>query len=302
MSSPLFRWVVAAPVPLAQLLEEQGLLLALADGRVFVDGVRAALGRADLAAGVAVEVFAPRPSAAITVLSESDDVFAVHKPAALPTEPDHSGADCVLLQLAKELSVDVEGLFALSRLDVGVSGVLLVTLGTRSRDRLLAERAGGRLKRRYVALSAGVPAPAEGDWREALGSKSHAQRAVGGRDAQSAHTHYRVVATANAVKRAGPATALLALSPVTGRTHQLRVHASAHGAPLLGDRKYGGAPRMTGADGSVVSFSQILLHAAWVEWGGEGDRQRVTSEPVPALVDAWAALGGDIAAIQRALD
>ena len=128
MSSPLFRWVVAAPMPLAQLLEEQGLLSALADGRVFVDGVRTTSAREDLAAGAAVEVFAPRPSAAITLLSDSDDVFAVHKPAALPTEPDHSGADCVLSQLAKLLRVEVAGLFAISRLDVGVSGVLLVTL------------------------------------------------------------------------------------------------------------------------------------------------------------------------------
>jgi len=167
MSSPLFRWVVAAPVPLAQLLEEQGLLSALADGRVFVDSVRAASERTPLAAGAAVEVFAPRPSSAITVLSESDDVFAVHKPAALPTEPAHSGADCVLSQLAKFLCVEVDGLFAVSRLDVGVSGVLLVTLGTLGRERLLAERAAGRLHRRYVALSAGVPTPAEGDWREA---------------------------------------------------------------------------------------------------------------------------------------
>ena len=59
---------------------------------------------------------------------------------------------------------------------------------------------------------------------------------------------------------------------------------------------------MTTADGSVLSFAQILLHAAWVEWGVSGDRQRVASEPVQALVDAWLALGGDIAAIQRALD
>jgi len=302
MSSPLFRWVVATPLPLDQLLEQRGLRSARADGRVFVDGVRAGSAAVALAAGAVVEVFAPRPRAAITLLGESDAVFAVHKPAALPTEPDHSGDDCVLAQLARELRVDVTGLFAVSRLDVGVSGVLLVTLGTLSRDRLLAERAAGRVRRRYVALSAGVPTPPEGDWREALGGKSHAQRAVDGRDARSAHTHYRVVATAGAVKRESPRSALLALSPVTGRTHQLRVHASAHGAPLLGDRKYGGPARMTTADGSVLGFAQILLHAAWVEWGREGDRQRVASEPVAALVDAWVALGGDLAAIQSALD
>jgi len=302
MTSPLFRWVVAGPLPLAHLLEEHGLTSALSDGRVFVDGVRAVPGRSELRAGAAVEVFAPRPRADISVLSEDEGVFAVHKPAALPTEPDHSGADCVLLQLAKLLRVEVEGLFAVSRLDVGVSGVLLVTLGARSRERLLAERAAGQLRRRYVALSAGVPEPGEGDWRDALGGKGQGKRVVDGREAQSAHSHYRVVATANAVAPGTTGTALLALSPVTGRTHQLRVHAAAHGAPLLGDRKYGGPPRMTASDGSVQAFSQILLHAAWVQWGTAGQKQRVTSEPVSALVEAWAALGGDFAAIQRALD
>lgn len=302
MSSPLFRWVVTAPLPLAQLLQEHGLVSALGDGRVFVDGARAAPGVSELQVGASVEVFAPRPSSAITVLSEAEEVFAVHKPAALPTEPAHSGADCVLGQLAKLMRVELDGLFAVSRLDVGVSGVLLVTLGQRSRDRLLAERAAGRLRRRYVALAAGVPEPVEGDWREAVGGKGQGRRTVDGRDARSAHTHYRVVATARPTTRESSGTALLALSPITGRTHQLRVHAAAHAAPLLGDRKYGGPPRMTAADGSVVAFSQILLHAAWVEWGAGSQRTRVASEPVAALVDGWAALAGDRAALQRALD
>jgi 23S rRNA-/tRNA-specific pseudouridylate synthase len=302
MSSPLFRWVVTAPLPLARLLAEHGLTNALGEGRVFVDGVRAAPGQSELDAGAAVEVFAPRPRADIGILREYDGVFAVHKPAALPTEPDHSGADCVLLQLAKLLRVEPEGLFAVSRLDVGVSGVLLVTLGARSREWLLAERAAGRLRRRYVALAAGVPEPAEGDWREALGSKGQGKRAVDGHDAQSAHTHYRVVATAQPVSRGLSATTLLALSPVTGRTHQLRVHAAAHGAPLLGDRKYGGPPRMTAKEGSVHAFPQILLHSAWVQWGAPAPPTRVTSEPALPLVEAWLALGGELSALQRALD
>ena len=189
----------------------------------------------------------------------------------------------VLGQLAQTMRVEQDGLFAVSRLDVGVSGVLLVTLGARSRERLLAERAAGRLRRRYLALSAGVPEPAEGDWRDALGAAGGGRRAVDGRDAQKAHSQYRVVATAKPTSRDSTGTALLALSPITGRTHQLRVQASAHGAPILGDRKYAGPPRMTASDGSVHAFSQILLHAAWVEWGFEAERRRVTSEPVAAL-------------------
>jgi 23S rRNA-/tRNA-specific pseudouridylate synthase len=301
MSSPLFRWVVAEPLPLTSLLAAHGLHSALGDGRVFVDGKRAAA-ELSLVGGAQVEVFAPRPRAAIAILSEGDDVFAVHKPAALPTEPDKSGADCVLLQLAKLLQVEPEGLFAISRLDVGVSGVLLVTLGARSRERLLAERAAGRLRRLYIALASGVPTPAAGEWSDPLGAAGSGRRAVGGKAAQSACSRYRVVASAQPTARDGKATSLLALSPITGRTHQLRVHAAAHGAAILGDRKYSGPPRMTAPDGSVLAFSQILLHAAWVEWGEEAQRLRATSEPVPELCDTWSALGGDPADIQRALD
>ncbi|RYZ03143.1 MAG: RluA family pseudouridine synthase [Myxococcales bacterium] len=301
MSAPLFRWVVAAPLELSRLLTEQGLGSALKEGRVFVDGKRASAEQA-LPRGAEVQVFAPRPRASIQILSEGDGVFAVHKPASLPTEPDKSGADCVLSQLARELRVEPQGLFAVSRLDVGVSGVLLVTLGAGSRERVLAERSAGRLRRRYVALGNGVPSPAEGRWAEALGNAGRGRRGVEGKDAQRAESEYRVVATARPVTVGGPRSALLALTPLTGRTHQLRVHAAAHGAPLLGDRKYGGPPRMTSPDGAVQTFAQILLHAAWVEWGEPPRRLRAASEPVAELCDAWVALGGDIADIQRALD
>ncbi len=301
MSSPLFRWVVAAPLELSRLLAEHGLVSALKDRRVFVDGKRAA-GEQALAASAVVEVFAPRPRASIEVLSEGDGVFAVHKPAALPTEPDRAGADCVLSQLATTLRVEPGGLFAVSRLDVGVSGVLLVTLGARSRQRLLDERVAGRIERRYLALASAAPKPAEGRWEDALGAAGPSRRGVGGKDAQTAQSRYWVVATARPATVGGAPSALLALTPLTGRTHQLRVHASAHGAPILGDRKYGGSPRMTSADGAVRAFSQILLHAAWVEWGEASQRLRAASEPVAELCDSWQALGGDIADIQRALD
>lgn len=302
MSSPLFRWVAERAGSLEELLREQGSTRALGEGRVFVDGRRAGSVGAELAPGAVVEVFAPRPEALIQVLRRVDGVIAVHKPAALPTEPDESGNDCVLRQLAEALKLDPGELLAVSRLDVGVSGVLLVASDARARARLLQERARGGLRRRYVALACGVPAPERGEWRDSLGRGGGGKRVVDARGGRSAHTRYRVVATAGAVSRERPATSLLALSPVTGRTHQLRVHAAAHGAPLLGDRKYSGPARMTLGSGRVESLPRILLHAASVEWGAPGARERVVSEPGTDFLEAWLALGGDAGALSRALD
>jgi 23S rRNA-/tRNA-specific pseudouridylate synthase len=301
MSAPLFRWVAEAPLDLGELLLCHGLMHALRDGRVFVDAQRAQEPR-ELAAGAVVEVFAPRPSAEIAILFEEDGVWAIEKPAALPTEPDKSGNDCVLAQLAERLGREPSELFAVSRLDVGVSGVLLVTTTLESRQSILQERARGTLRRRYIGLGCGVPEPREGEWRDGLARGSRGQRVVDAHGGKPSQTRYRVVATADAVARDRPLTSLLALSPVTGRTHQLRVHASAHAVPLLGDRRYSGPVRMTAADGSVRSFSQVLLHAACVEWGPKGRGQRVVSEPSTDLLDTWLALGGSPNALQRALE
>lgn len=301
MSAPLFRWVAEGPLQLVELLLSQGLLRALGDGRVFVDA-RRVQEPLELSVGAVVEVFARRAPAHIEILHEADEVFAVYKPAALPTEPDKSGNDCVVHQFAAKLRLSSQEVFAVSRLDVGVSGVLLLAVSARSRHRLLQERASGTLRRRYVALACGVPSPEQGEWREPLGRGGRGKRVVAGRDAQRAETKYRVVATAQPMTRDGAATSLLALSPVTGRTHQLRVHASSHGAPLLGDRKYGGPPRVTAPDGTVRALTQVLLHAAWVEWGPQSRRERVVSDACGDLLETWLALGGAPTALQDALD
>ena len=57
---------------------------------------------------------------------------------------------------------------------------------------------------------------------------------------------------------------MLSVEPITGRTHQIRVHASHAGAPLLGDRDYGGPTRWTLKSGKSVTLDRIALHCARV--------------------------------------
>jgi len=122
------------------------------------------------------------------------------------------------------------------RLDRDTTGVLVVAL-TRTAAAFLAEAFKGRdAHKTYVALTRGHPTPPSGKittWlaRDPLDSERMAVMARKTRDAQKAVTLY------DTLDRAGQLS-LLSLSPVTGRTHQLRVHCAHMNCPIIGDPKY----------------------------------------------------------------
>ncbi len=266
---------------------------AIAEGRVFVGRRRVGAEDEAVVAGDEVTVGERTPEgAAVTILKRGEGWVAVDKVAGLPTIPDQSGASHSLLALAaKALGVDSGRLHPTSRLDREVSGVVVFALKREAAEHLHALREAHEYVRRYLAIAARAPSPPAGAWTKPIGRAPNPKlRVVGGKDAQPATTHYEVVAEV-------PGGALLALSPVTGRTHQIRVHAADGGAPLLGDRAYGGPVRMTLSSGRVVPFERIALHAGRVTLAGSA-----IESPVPvALREAWLALGGDAGAWDKAL-
>ncbi|MDG5750034.1 RluA family pseudouridine synthase [Qipengyuania sp. XHP0211] len=123
------------------------------------------------------------------------------------------------------------------RLDKDTSGVLLVAKTPGSASYFSKRFSGRSAKKIYWALVVGVPEIREGVIEAPLakqpgsgGEKMHVDHEGG----QSAKTKYRVVDSA------GKKAAWLELQPLTGRTHQLRVHCAAMGNPIVGDGKYGG--------------------------------------------------------------
>ncbi len=267
---------------------------AIAEGRVFV-GKRRALDAAEpVSAGDDVTIAdASRAEApAVRVLKRGKGWFAVDKPAGIATIPDHGGASNALLPLAaRAVGLDAARLHATSRLDREVSGVVVFATTPDAAARLKKARDEHAYVRRYVALAARAPGADEGTWDARIGrAKDARRREVNGRDATDARTNYAVIARAGEV-------ALLALSPVTGRTHQLRVHAAHAGAPLLGDRVYGGPTRWTLASGKVLALARIYLHAARVTIEGVAIDAAVPEE----MRATWAALGGDGGAWESAV-
>jgi len=312
MSRPSVRWVAAAgpSAPLADIVRELAPDgdAALAAGRVFVGGRRVLAPDFAVAPGSVVELHRERATdAAVHVLFEHAGFVFVDKAPGVATEPDHAGIDAsVVARVATELAIPASELHALSRLDVGVSGVVTLARTPEARDDAAALRARGALRRRYVAVATTAPDPRAGRWDQALAKPRQGRPSAG--DQRLAETRYAVAATAGPVflpARAGRTQAhpaLLALSPVTGRTHQLRLHASGAGAPFFGDATYGGPARYVLATGAVRSLERVALHAAWVELELGGRTLRIDAPVPPELEALWRDLGGRDEDWPRAVD
>lgn len=160
------------------------------------------------------------------------------------------------------------------RLDRDTSGVLVVAKTRKAAADLTAAFREKTMEKRYLAVVIGVPQPREGEIKLPIGKGSGGgieKMRVDEENGQKAHTRYRVLDFA-----LGKA-ALVELEPVTGRTHQLRVHMEAIGHPILGDGKYGGK------NAFIPECSNHLhLHAAHIGLPVKGQKKlREFDAPMP---------------------
>jgi 23S rRNA-/tRNA-specific pseudouridylate synthase len=273
---------------------------AIAEGRVFVGKKRATRGDQLVRPGDAVRIGRAAPSAgagAGQILFERDGLIACVKPAGIPTVPDHEGSSHALVaQIARTIGRSPQGLVVTSRLDRDVSGVVIFALDAAAEQRLRTARAEGRYHRRYVAV-AGGDVGREGVWRSPIGRAGDPRlRRAEGPEAKAATTRWTRVATASTKPYA-----MLAVDPVTGRTHQIRVHASHAGAPLVGDADYGGAKRIVLPTGAILTPSRVALHAARVIVPGLREPIEALAPIPPDLASLWSSLGGASDAFTAAL-
>ena len=197
----------------------------------------------------------------IPVIHADRHLVIVNKPSGLdvhgrsPEDPD-----TLVALVARQLRLSPRRLHPASRLDKPVTGILPLARSKIGRKSLTEQYQRREIKRTYVALTLGLPDPAQGSWDQPIGPGRRGRRQAlspGAPNAVPACTSYQVTQSwPNGVS-------LVVLRPATGRTHQLRVHLSqVGGCPILGDRRYGGPPTLTLPSGEVVALSRVMLHAA----------------------------------------
>lgn len=173
------------------------------------------------------------------------DALVLNKPPGLATQGG-TGTSHHVDGLLDAFADDDKGRPKLvHRLDKDTSGVLLVARSAGAAAKFSRSFAGRTARKTYWAIVVGNPSIDEGQIDLPIakqpgsgGEKMHVDEENG----QASRTRYRVI------ERAGNAATFVELQPLTGRTHQLRVHMAAIGHPIVGDGKYGGkAAFLTGS-------------------------------------------------------
>lgn len=198
--------------------------------------------------------YCPPEHKGLAILYLSAQLIVVNKPSGLLSVPGRGAGkeDC----LSRRVQAEVPDAMIVHRLDMGTSGIVVMGRGAKAQRELSVMFQDRRVRKRYHALVDGqwtaavtgaIELPINVDWPNR--PKRKVDHAMG----QPSLTRYRVLDTSvtHAVSR-------IELEPMTGRTHQLRVHMQAMGHPILGDDFYGTPASCTKAD-------RLMLHACRIE-------------------------------------
>ena len=177
----------------------------------------------------------------LTIIYQDGDIIVLDKPAGLTVHPAPGHPSGTLVNALLAACPDLRGIAGtlrpgiVHRLDKDTSGLMVVAKNDRAQRSLQRQLKEREVRKTYLALVKGVPAPREGTIEAPIGRhpKNRKKMAVVA-DGREATTRYRV-----REEIAGGQYSLLEVEPVTGRTHQIRVHLAAVGHPVVGDATYG---------------------------------------------------------------
>lgn len=230
----------------------------------------------------------PEEAAAVRswVVHEDAAVIALDKPSGLSSQGGRIRAhtlDDLLWAFARSNGKRPE---LVHRLDRDTSGVILAAKTKPAAGFLGKAIQARQVRKTYLALVSAAPAPPQGRidaalLREEIGRESYMRVAApDAPSAQAATSLYRTIS-------ANDLGALVELSPVTGRMHQLRVHMASIGRPLVGDVRYGGALTFAG-----LAAPRLMLHASRLDFPHPEGGRKIVEAPFPEDVRRLLAAAG----------
>ncbi|HEY4057647.1 MAG TPA: RluA family pseudouridine synthase [Kofleriaceae bacterium] len=230
----------------------------------------------------------------LVILHEDADLIVIDKPPGLVVHPAPGHANGTLVNALLFHCKDLSGIGGVlrpgivHRLDKDTSGVMVATKSDRAHAGLSAAFAAksrgeqGGIERTYLAITTPAPPAKVGTLRTQYGRhpvhrKKFSSKVAAGK---SAVTHYERVELLKD-------SALMRFRLETGRTHQIRVHASDHGWPLLGDPVYGHKPSTERIAAAAAALGRQALHASTLSFEHPVTDERLAfTSPLPADLEA----------------
>ncbi len=260
------------------------------DARVTIDGAPARKAGQMLAAPAAVQLDIPAlqptklvpESIPLNVLFENGDLLVINKPAGMVVHPSAGHATGTLVHAALAHAPEMEGIGGeqrpgvVHRLDKNTSGLILLAKNDLTHRWLVDQFKDRKVDKGYLALVDGQPPSPSGRVETPIGRDAvhRKQMAVVVPDkGRQAVTEYRTLETF-------PEHTLLEVHPITGRTHQIRIHMSFLGCPVAGDTVYGRRK-------SSLPLDRHFLHAYCITLQIPGEHHpRTFQAPLPPELDS----------------
>jgi 23S rRNA pseudouridine1911/1915/1917 synthase len=232
----------------------------IGQGAVYINNRRTKLNAKAVHSGDTVAVYAdanvkkaPMPSGGLEILYEDEEFLAVNKPAGVASDETRTGDIPTLVDLLRAKYGAGAYFQPVHRLDLGASGVMLVSRRRSMTSKLMQMLQKHEISKMYRAWVSGLVAEDEGRFESRLitDPKDPRKTKSSPQEGKLAVTIYRVLQRDEANDRT-----LVEVDLVTGRHHQIRVHFSEAGHPVLGDWLYGVAG----------SAERLMLHAHTVKF------------------------------------
>ncbi len=236
----------------------------------------------------ATELPKPEPIP-LRILHEDEDLAVIDKPAGLVC---HLGAGCRSGTLVNALLHRWESFDTgdpmrpgiVHRLDRFTSGVMVVARNARAHRALSQQFKSRAVRKEYVALVFGSVVPTAGTIDTPVGRDRRNRRkiSVRARKHRQAVTHYEVMTSFGCCT-------LLRIRPETGRTHQIRVHLSSIGHPVVGDVLYGARRNLPARfEAEASRMGRFFLHACTLEFNHPRTGRRLSfTAPLPPELESF---------------
>lgn len=208
------------------------------------------------------------------VLYADDTLLVLEKPAGLLSVPGRGEdkQDCLSTRALRQFP----DALVVHRLDMSTSGLMLMARGPLAQRRLNDAFANRSVSKRYTAVVDGLPISLPDAWNVidlpiAVDWPNRPRRIIDALQGKPSQTRWRLLSHDERTQ-----TSRVELEPITGRSHQLRVHLKALGHPILGDALYSG-PRVEGLS------PRLLLHASSIEFAHPLESQWMKFVSSPAF-------------------